>query len=105
MLNARDKILISLTALLQAVYGAVFIYRMFAWKTLIAGGESDLLELEISLAALFAVTVIFSVIMRNLPAKIYSLFAVLCCFSWRRYAVSLVPHTIPIGTCVLRRQA
>ena len=76
---------------------------MFAWKTLIAGGESDLFELEISLAALFAVTVIFSVIMRNLPAKIYSLpalFAVLCCFSWRRYAVSLVPHTIPIGTCV-----
>ena len=78
MLNTRDKILISLTALLQAVYGAVFIYRMFAWKTLIAGGESDLLELEISLAALFAVTVIFSVIMRNLPAKIYSLPA-LCC--------------------------
>ena len=101
MLNTRDKILISLTALFQAVYGAVFIYRMFAWKTLIAGGESDLLELEISLAALFAVTVIFSVIMRNLPAKIYSrLFAVLCCFSWRRYAVSRVPHTIPIGTCV-----
>ena len=78
MLNTRDKILISLTAVLQAVYGAVFIYRMFAWKTLIAGGESDLLELEISLAALFAVTVIFSVIMRNLPAKIYSLPA-LCC--------------------------
>ena len=77
MLNTRDKILISLTALFQAVYGAVFIYRMFAWKTLIAG-ESDLLELEISLAALFAVTVIFSVIMRNLPAKIYSLPA-LCC--------------------------
>lgn len=73
MLNTRDKILISLTAVFQAVYGAVFIYRMFAWKTLIAGGESDLLELEISLAALFAVTVIFSVIMRNLPAKIYSL--------------------------------
>ena len=68
MLNTRDKILISLTAVIQAVYGAVFIYRMFAWKTLIAGGESDLLELEISLAALFAVTVIFSVIMRNLPA-------------------------------------
>lgn len=78
MLNTRDKILISLTALFQAVYGAVFIYRMFAWETLIAGGESDLLELEISLAALFAVTVIFSVIMRNLPAKIYSLPA-LCC--------------------------
>ena len=78
MLNTRDKILISLTAVFQAVYGAVFIYRMFAWKTLIAGGESDLLELEISLAALFAVTVIFSVIMRNLPAKIYSLPA-LCC--------------------------
>ena len=77
MLNTRDKILISLTAVLQAVYGAVFIYRMFAWKTLIAGGESDLLELEISLAALFAVTVIFSVIMRNLPAKIYSLPALL----------------------------
>ena len=74
MLNTRDKILISLTAVLQAVYGAVFIYRMFAWKTLIAGGESDLLELEISLAALFAVTVI----LRNLPAKIYSLPA-LCC--------------------------
>lgn len=102
MLNTRDKILISLTAVIQAVYGAVFIYRMFAWKTLIAGGESELLELEISLAALFAVTVIFSVIMRNLPAKIYSLPAlcVLCCFSWRRYAVSRVPHTIPIGTCV-----
>ena len=78
MLNTRDKILISLTAVIQAVYGAVFIYRMFAWKTLIAGGESELLELEISLAALFAVTVIFSVIMRNLPAKIYSLPA-LCC--------------------------
>ena len=78
MLNTRDKILISLTAVIQAVYGAVFIYRMFAWKTLIAGGESDLLELEISLAALFAVTVIFSVIMRNLPTKIYSLPA-LCC--------------------------
>lgn len=107
MLNTRDKILISLTAVFQAVYGAVFIYRMFAWKTLIAGGESDLLELEISLAALFAVTVIFSVIMRNLPAKYTAcrLFAVLCCFSWRRYAVSQVPHTIPIGTCVLRRQA
>ena len=32
---------------MQAVYGAVFIYRMFAWKTLIVGGESALLELEI----------------------------------------------------------
>ena len=51
---------------------------MFAWKTLVEGDESELVKLEISLAALFAVTVIFSVIMRNLPAKIYSLPA-LCC--------------------------
>ncbi len=34
MLNTRDKILISLTAVLQAVYGAVFIYRMFRGKLL-----------------------------------------------------------------------
>lgn len=89
MLNARDKILISLTAVLQAVYGAVFIYRMFAWKTLIVGGESDLLELEISLAALFAVTVIFSVIMRNLPAKIYSLPALCCPLLFQLAAVAV----------------
>ncbi|MCI5796416.1 MAG: hypothetical protein MR019_06085 [Ruminococcus sp.] len=78
MIKTRDKILISLTAVIQAVYGAVFIYRMLAWKTLVRGDESELLKLEISLAALFAVTVIFSVVMRDLPAKIYSLPA-LCC--------------------------
>lgn len=78
MIKTRDKIFISLTAVIQAVYGAVFIYRMLAWKTLVRGDESELLKLEISLAALFAVTVIFSVVMRDLPAKIYSLPA-LCC--------------------------
>lgn len=70
--------------------------------------KATCLELEISLAALFAVTVIFSVIMRNLPAKIYSLPGSLLSSAVSAgggYAVSQVPHTIPIGTCVLRRQA
>lgn len=89
MLNTRDKILISLTAVIQAVYGAVFIYRMFAWKTLIKGDESELVKLEISLAALFAVTVIFSVIMRNLPAKIYSLPALCCPLLFQLAAVAV----------------
>ena len=78
MLNTRDKILISLTAVIQAVYGAVFIYRMLAWKTVFRGGEGDFAKLECCLFGLFAMSVLFSVIMRNLPAKIYSLPA-LCC--------------------------
>lgn len=78
MIKTRDKILISLTAVIQAVYGAVFIYRMFAWKTLVEGDEGDFAKIECCLFGLFAMSVIFSVIMRNLPAKIYSLPA-LCC--------------------------
>lgn len=89
MIKTRDKILISLTAVIQAVYGAVFIYRMLAWKTVFRGGEGDFAKLECCLFGLFAMSVIFSVIMRNLPAKIYSLPALCCPLLFQLVAVAV----------------
>lgn len=70
MLKTRDKVLISLTALFQAVLGIFGFLRMLVRKELFYN-ENDFPAAVWTLVALFVVTFAFAVIMRDLPSKTY----------------------------------
>ena len=82
MLKTRDKALISLTALFQAALGIFGFLRMLVRKE-IFHNEYDLPAILSVLAVLIVITLVFSIIMRDLPSKTYVIpaFSMLAIFS------------------------
>lgn len=82
MLKTRDKALISLTALFQAALGIFGFLHMLVRKEIFCN-ENDFPAILSALAVLIVITLAFSIIMRDLPAKTYVIpaFSMLAIFS------------------------